>query len=460
MHSPNDFMYTEFLEHKKIFNMPNKWEYMMLSSGTNQFPMPSLWKELITEELNMDFTYQLYVSPYGFETVNKSLVLYENFISTQGQFLNEAVCNNEVCMTIGSSQAASLVMDYIQYNNTEAKIILVGKNYALYEMVSKKHEFEVKELQSNMTFLPHIDMLINYIRASSENSVFVFSHPNNPSGEQYSQQDFDKIVKALKMNNCFGIFDEVCNMVITNNNLVLIETAITKNNYWKKSIIINSFSKTESVAGMRIGYIYAYKHVIDFIVARQSDTLMSLPTTPVLPLFFCLMFRCIFLNNKFLWHYNDEKKIIQYFKKMFLVTTSIPSNTIKSFVENKIENIESFYNSYIQELLDNEAVINVNLSYLKSKLGRYLINISKMENGFNLMVQLRYTEKYSEIYFVLDLLEKTGLAVLTESSFCLEKKEDRPFWFRISLACETMLFCNAVDKLYKYLSLLEESSDN
>lgn len=458
MNSPNDFMYLEFLEHKKIFNMSNKWEYMMLSSGTNQFPMPRLWKELIIEEINMDFTYQLYVSPYGFETVNKSLVLYENFISTQGQFLNKAVRNNKVCMTIGSSQAASLTMDYIKYKNPKAEIILVGENYALYEMVSKKHDFKVKELRSNMTFLPHIDMLLAYIKASSENSVFVFLHPNNPSGEQYLQQDFDKIVKALKASKCFGIFDEVCNLIITNRNLVLIETAITKNDYWEKSIIINSFSKTESVAGLRIGYIYTHTHIIDFVINRQSDTLMSLPATPVLPLFFCLMFRCIYLNRKFFWQYNDEKKIIKYFKTMFMVTVAIPTNQIKVFIEKKIQNIEELYSSYVRELLNNESIIELNVLYLKNKLNKYLMNISKMENGFNLMIQLKYIETYSEINFVFDLLKKTGLAVLTESSFCLEKKEEESFWIRISLACESGLFCSAVDKLYEYLKILEENT--
>jgi len=456
MHSPNDFMYKEFLEHKKIFNMSNKWDYMMLSSGTNQFPMPKLWKELIVEEINNDYTYQLYVSPYGFETANRSINLYENFLSTKGDFSNEIVNENSVCMAIGSSQAASLVMDYLAAKNPNYKIIIVGKNYALYEMLSKKCKLEIAQVTSHDKFIPDINEILMYIENCSDNHAFIFSHPNNPSGEQYSQEEYDKILSSLKKKHCFAIFDEVCNMIISNNDLVIIESSITKLNYWNNCVIINSFSKTESIPGFRLGYVYASKEIINYIFQQQSCSLMSIPSVLVLPVFFTSLFRCMFLSEKYSWNRYDKKRLIQIFRSIFYITTSIPDDCIKSIIEDKFNNIDLIYNTYIQELLDNENTINENYKYLLEKLDKYIIGVSSLKSGFNFMIKLKFIEKFTELEFVSDLLKKTGLAVLTESAFSLESNMDSMFWFRISLACPSKIFKKAINKLLDYILVLEQ----
>ena len=456
MHSPNDFMYQEFLEHKRIFNMDNKWDYMMLSSGTNQFPMPKLWKELIVKEINIDYTYQLYVSPYGFETTNQSIKLYENFISTKGDFASKIVNENSVCMTIGSSQAASLVMDYLVAKNPNYKIIIVGKNYALYEMLSRKCKFEITQVTSRDKFIPNIDELLKYIESCSENCAFIFSHPNNPSGEQYSQEEYDKITLLLKEKNCFAIFDEVCNMIISNNELVIIETSITQAKYWDNCVIINSFSKTESIPGFRLGYVYSDKSIINYIFQQQSYSLMSVPSVLVLPVFFTCLFRCMFLNNKYSWNRYDNKRLIRIFRLIFYVTTSIPDNLVKNIVEDKFYNISSHYNAYVQELLNNDNSIKENFRYLLEKLDIYIVEVSSLKSGFNFMIKLKYIEKFTELEFVSDLLKETGLAVLTESAFSLENNKESSFWFRISLACPNTIFKKAIDKLLKYITVLEQ----
>lgn len=459
MHSPNDIMNIEFQIHQDIFNNNNRWDYMMLSSGTNQFPMPKMWRDCLIDELCCDYTYQLYVSPYGFGTVQQAILLYENFISTQGHFLNQSVKDNKLCMTIGSSQAATLIMDYLSQNGIEKNIILVGTNYSLYEMVAREYGLHIEELRSNNSFLPELSDLLERITCSDERDVYIFTHPNNPSGEQYTQNEFDLILDALKKRHCFAVFDQVCNWIITQNAPVLIESSITKADYWKKSVIINSFSKTESVPGMRIGYIYGNNLTIDYIFNRQCKLLMSVQSVPVLPIFFTMLFRCIFLNNKLLWNIFDQNKIIRLYRIMFYFTTSIPSQNVQTIIEYRFANLTTLYNTYINDILSNEKIIVENYEYLQTKLKNFLAGISTLQGGFNVMVCLKYTEKFTELEFVEKLLANTGIAILTESSFCIEKKNEPYFWFRISLACEKVCFQRAIDKLDEFMNSIKSSEN-
>jgi len=448
MHNPQDFMYEEFLEHKKIFNMRNKWDYMMLSSGTNQFPLPRLWKETIAVEIDTDFTYQLYVSPFGFDTVNKSLKMYENFISTGGKLTDSSVRNNNVCMTIGASQAAFLAIEYLFTNKPSSEIYIIGYNYPLYASLSQKRGFSITQIIGKENFIPNLSELLEYINNCPSNSVFIFSHPNNPSGEQYTQEEYNKIVLFFKRKNIFAIFDLACNLVISNNDQVFIEASINTNNYWSNSVIINSFSKTDSAAGFRIGYIYGESKIIDYFFHQQATMLMALPSFPVLAIFFTSLFRCIYLNSKYSW---NNSNLISTFKNIFYITTSIPNKSICDYIERVFSNVDFFYEKYVEELLCNENTIMQNLQYVRYKLKEDILNISRFKSGFNLMIKHKNLKNLSEIDFVSRILKDTGLAIITESAFSLEKTKKSDFWFRISLAYPESVFIKSIDKLSVFL---------
>lgn len=457
MHSPYEFMNQEFLIHNNIFSRSNRNDYMMLSSGTNEFPMPKLWKRLLKEEIDADSTYRLYVSPFGFDTANKSLLFYENFISSDGSFLNKNVIDNRVCMTIGGSQGISLVMGYLATKKEKKRVVLVGTTYSLYESLARHYGFEVVQLSSEEYYLPIYYDLINYIKDSSSSDIFVFTHPNNPSGEQYSQSEYNSIILELAKKNVFSIFDEECNMVITKRELALIESSVTKANYWENCIFVNSFSKTESVPGFRLGYLYGRKDIIEPIFSKQSLLLMSVQSAFVMPIFFTSLIRCLYLSNTIVDSKYEIKNIIHGFRLMFYKTYSIPSETIVNIFESYINNIDDLYKDYTEEMFAQEQSIVTNYNYALEKLSTFIISHSKLENGFNFVVKLKYTEKIRELDFVQSLLEQTGIALMTESAFELKKAVDRCFYIRISLAYPCDEFRVAIDKLYDYIDRMSKS---
>ena len=108
--SSDEFMFSEFEIHATIFNKKNKNDYFMISSGTNQFPLPEMWKDSLYHEIESDYLYRWYTSSSGFQSACSALKIYEDFLCSKGRFFPKKI-NNNVCMTIGGSGAASLNFD-------------------------------------------------------------------------------------------------------------------------------------------------------------------------------------------------------------------------------------------------------------------------------------------------------------------------------------------------------------
>ena len=77
---PNLFLSKEFIIHGKVFYLPVRDDYMMLSSGVNHLPVPTIWKETMQKEIEEDFLFQQYTSLDGFQTVKYAAILYERFL--------------------------------------------------------------------------------------------------------------------------------------------------------------------------------------------------------------------------------------------------------------------------------------------------------------------------------------------------------------------------------------------
>ena len=67
---PDIFLSEQFKIHSEVFFLPVRDDYVMLSSGINELPPPSIWKETMKKEIEEQFIYQQYTSLSGFQPVN------------------------------------------------------------------------------------------------------------------------------------------------------------------------------------------------------------------------------------------------------------------------------------------------------------------------------------------------------------------------------------------------------
>ena len=450
-HSPDEFMFRSFDIHSRIFRSNNVSDYFMISSGTNQFSMPQIWKESIIKEIETDFLYRWYTASDGFQCITSSIKIYEDYLSGISQRVF-ARSERKVCMTVGGSGAASMVFEYLQSVFGRCRIVLAGMNYSLYERLAKKHFFPVQELrcEDEPYSIPKAKDFHN-LTHYSDKTVFVFSIPNNPTGESYSAEQFSEIVSEIELCDGFIILDQVCNLVISKQIQPMLESVITTQNYWHNCAVINSFSKTEAIAGFRIGYVYGEDKLINFCSQINAKTIMNPPTFPAFPIVLTCLFRCLYINNNM---YNSSvlhRDFQRMFRRLFYITSAIIPVSMREYTDSVFENLDTYYNQYITEQLENELVMQKNYAETCRIFDPYIRKVSKFRSGFNFCMWFSYPFKMNELTLIERLLEHTGVAILTESSFSLWAAHKNDFFIRFSTACKQELYDSALQRMNLFL---------
>ncbi len=452
---PNQFLSKQFIIHSEAFYLPVRENYMMLSSGVNHFSAPTIWKETMHKEIEEDFLYQSYTAFDGFQTVNYAVKLYERFLFSRGNISLKA--NLEVCMTIGANQAASLAVEYL-HSIGKKRMLLVGMTYPLYMTLGSEYGYKLKESRSHLLNrdMPTVSELKEDIERFKPD-VLVFTYPNNPSGEKYTDEELGQIMQILYKKEIYCIFDCVCNMIMSEKEVTVPEPIIMENKMMAKSIIVNSFSKTESVPGFRIGYIAGHFDVIQFVRSKQVMSIMYPPNMPIIAVWLMLLFRCLYLSEQYGQEERTRERIILCFKRMFFVTTVLCPQIILDYVEELVdERLFDEYEKYKEEMFAKEEIVYSNKEYADKKLSYFLVGSTQMDGGFNYLVKLSPCSNIGELEFCKNLLQKTGIAIFTESGFALKKAKVDDYWVRISLAAPSDIFKKAIDRLYLYLLELEE----
>lgn len=449
-HSTDSFMFRSFEAHSRIFHKSNLADYFMISSGTNQFPMPQIWKESICKELETDFLYRWYTDSHGFQCITSAIKVYEDYLSGSG-LNNFAYSRRQVCMTTGGCGAASAVFEYLKTTYDRCRVILVGMNYSLYERIAKEYHFPIQELRctDNLDALPTPEDF-RQMGQCEEKSVFVFSIPNNPTGESYSVAHFTEIVAEIKKRSGFIILDQVCNLIISKRPLPLLEPVITLHKYWHSCAVVNSFSKTDSTAGLRLGYVYGEDHMIRLCADLNARTVMNPPTFPAFPIVLTCLFRCLYLSNLYgLPELNEQFK--RRFRNIFFITSAVIPPSMKDYAEKVFAHLDYCFQWYVDELLQNEAIIRKNYDATCDIFRPYIRKVSKLDGSFNFCVWFHQDFRMDELALIEQLIDRTGVAILTESSFSLKTVHDKSFFIRFSTACGQVAYGAALQRLKAFL---------
>ena len=104
------------------------------------------------------------------------------------------------------------------------------------------------------------------IKSSINNNtkMIVLNYPNNPTGKILSKKIQDSIFEIAKNNNLFILSDEI----YSNYSNEKWKSMLSYN--YEKSIITQSFSKSHSMTGYRIGYVISSNNIIEKMAKFQS----------------------------------------------------------------------------------------------------------------------------------------------------------------------------------------------
>ena len=434
---PDALFFRQIRFHAKILRRPEREQYFMLSSGTNSLPLWNEWSRLSSIEIEEQFSQAWYTSQSGFPLLSHSAAVYENTVALGKFSLDRKPLGRSAAMTFGASQALALVLDHLAESVNGASLLVIEPCYPLVFRQAARSRIRIVGVSGDgnslMTMLPSAQEVVSKIKLHSPTALLL-SCPSNPGGENYSDSELRDIAEMCALCGTILIVDRVGELV----NDVPATRALAETEYLNdgtlQCVVINSLSKSESLAGYRIGYVVGPTSFIDAVAAHQLHASMNPPTVPALAVFLTFILRCAQLPPK------DEAQahIAHYARRMFRSTTAIAPKMLVSKVEHLLDHeFQALFDSYQLHQKEIMGAIKTNEASVNEIFGTQIVAATARGAGLNKAVVFAESIGRPEDSFCQEVIERSSVAIITESCFRSSKPSRPWYWTRISLASPT-----------------------
>lgn len=157
---------------------------------------------------------------------------------------------NDVVVTTGSTQSLAFVLLALLDEGDE--VIAPSPCFILYEpMVRIAHGSFVSMDTGDLDFQITEERLEASI--TDKTKAIILTSPNNPTGVSLTKESLDIVARSAQRHGYFVICDDIYDQIVFDN----VPNMITYQDIRKQVIILQSFSKSYSMTGWRLGWILA-----------------------------------------------------------------------------------------------------------------------------------------------------------------------------------------------------------
>ena len=218
---------------KVIPYTPGEPDMIKLNTNENPYP-PAPGVEKALKEMDMD-AMRLYPDPAAYDLVHAIAQMY-------------SLKDEQVFVGVGSDDV--LAMSFLTFFNSEKPVLFPDITYSFYDVWADlfKIPYERPALDENF----HIKKE-DYFR---ENGGVIFPNPNAPTGVEMQLEDVEEIIRHNQ--DVIVIVDEAYVDFGGKSALPLIEK-------YDNLLVVQTFSKSRSLAGMRIGFACGNEKLIKYL---------------------------------------------------------------------------------------------------------------------------------------------------------------------------------------------------
>ena len=108
--------------------------------------------------------------------------------------------------------------------------------------------------------------------------ALLINSPNNPSGAVYSLEELKEIAEIAVQNDIYVISDEIYEKLIYNEETPHYSIASLGEEIYKRTIIVNGYSKSYSMTGWRVGYTASSIEIAEVMANIQSHQTSNINT--------------------------------------------------------------------------------------------------------------------------------------------------------------------------------------
>ena len=149
--------------------------------------------------------------------------------------------------------------------NAGDEIIVIEPAWPAYRECAQNAGVKVRTIKTTLEskWEPSIQQIKDAINSNTK--MIVLNYPNNPTGKILPTRIQDEIIDLAIKNNLYVLSDEIYSQYTYDTEW----KSILSYNY-EKSIVTQSFSKSHSMTGFRVGYAIAESQIIDKMAKLQA----------------------------------------------------------------------------------------------------------------------------------------------------------------------------------------------
>ncbi len=233
-----------------------------LAVGEPDFPTPEGIKEALYRAVKENRTF--YPNPQGVPELREAIAAYE------ASRKNMPISVNQILVTVGGKP----VIPYTMYllTNPGDEVILLEPYYLAYPYWVRVFNLKLKVVRLNEDGTIPFDELRENI--TDRTRLLIINYPSNPTGTMLTREDMSRLLLLLdEFPSLYILSDEVYSRIVYEGEHI---SPLPHNP--DRIILLESFSKTFSMTGWRLGYGIYPEWMLKYLVKYNSNLLTG-PTT-------------------------------------------------------------------------------------------------------------------------------------------------------------------------------------
>jgi diaminopimelate decarboxylase len=413
-----------------------------VSSGTNQLDTPASLRSLLSNEIATGESLRVYTGPYGSDEIVVSALAFEEAIASSSGF-DKIRC----VVTLGAAQACARTFSYLSSLGYD-HCVIAGPQYPLIYDLLRQARIESTELIGTIEdgYLPSAESIVRTLKMRPR-SVLFLTVPNNPTGTCPSDDWLTTVLAIISDSNSHVVIDRSSEDLpfapwmrfpLTTKAAIgiLPPTAFT---------IINTISKSRSVPGLRLGYLFASEALARSVAYFNYTAYLSIPRAGTRVVSGDLLLRALWWRQSQLGESLDHAVTV--------IKSTVCRSDTPSINEDEFEAIISLYRQYCDECTSNAFTISEAQRAFIEGLQQYWITCTPHHNGFNVIAEIATSESGS--LFAKSLFRATGIRLFPSECFRMEgralKGARDGLTFRLSSAEKPLRLRSAGETLRMYM---------
>lgn len=222
----------------RIFDQNERKDYLRLDLNENPGGLPQDFIDEVLKGVTPQF-----VAQYP-ETLQ--------FTETLAKFLGTDI--SHLCLTNGSSEGIRYIIQ--AFTSLHGRIVGVVPSYFMFQIYSEMYDREFVKVPYREDLTMNIDDIIKEM--TDETQLLILLNPNNPMGNVYTQEEFDRILSVAREKKITVLVDEAYHYFYEG---TFIRAALDGDHVF----ITRTFSKLFSLAGCRLGYVVGWPEGVKLV---------------------------------------------------------------------------------------------------------------------------------------------------------------------------------------------------